>query len=79
MPHALVCCTSGRQRVAAAGAYARASSFTTHQDPPTTGAIRACEHEVAKAGTPRLSLVYELRPSMEVGRALLERGDSVID
>jgi hypothetical protein len=43
------------------------------------GAIRACEHEVAKAGTPRLSLVYELRPSMEVGRALLERGDAVID
>mmetsp|Transcript_8709 Transcript_8709/g.23635 ORF Transcript_8709/g.23635 Transcript_8709/m.23635 type:complete len:331 (-) Transcript_8709:36-1028(-) len=36
------------------------------------GALEACTHEVAKAGEPRLSLVYELRPAMDVGRAILE-------
>jgi len=36
------------------------------------GALEACTHEVAKADEPRLSLVYELRPSMETGRAILD-------
>ena len=36
------------------------------------GALEACTHEVAKAAEPRLSLVYELRPAMDVGRAILE-------
>ena len=36
------------------------------------GALEACTHEVAKAVEPRLSLVYELRPAMDVGRAILE-------
>ena len=36
------------------------------------GALEACTHEVAKADEPRLSLVYELRPAMDVGRAILE-------
>ena len=36
------------------------------------GALEACTHEVAKAGEPRLSLVYELRPAMDIGRAILE-------
>ena len=30
------------------------------------------QHEVAKAAEPRLSIVYELRPAMDVGRAILE-------
>ena len=36
------------------------------------GALEACTHEVAKADEPRLSLVYELRPAMDIGRAILE-------
>lgn len=36
------------------------------------GALEACTHEVAKADEPRLSLVYELRPSMETGRSILD-------
>jgi hypothetical protein len=36
------------------------------------GALEACTHEVAKAAEPRLSLVYELRPAMDIGRAILE-------
>ena len=35
-------------------------------------ALEACTHEVAKADEPRLSLVYELRPAMDIGRAILE-------
>ena len=38
------------------------------------GALEACTHEVAKAAEPRLSLVYELRPAMDIGRAILEGG-----
>ena len=38
------------------------------------GALEACTHEVAKAEQPRLSLVYELRPAMDIGRAILEGG-----
>ena len=34
--------------------------------------LEACTHEVAKAAEPRLSLVYELRPAMDIGRAILE-------
>ena len=36
------------------------------------GALEACTHEVTKADEPRLSLVYELRPAMDIGRAILE-------
>ena len=37
----------------------------------SAGAYRACTHDVAKGDAPRLSLVYELRPAMDVARAIL--------
>lgn len=38
------------------------------------GRIAACAHAVAKGDRPRLSLVYELRPSMAAGRDILGGG-----
>ena len=71
-----------RVRDAATGWRAVEEEFSPHSDVVvladaglqalSNGRVAACTHEVARSDRRRLSLVYELRPSMEVGRTILE-------